>query len=89
MSIRKLLRVRSVAALSAVAALVLRLAACVGGATEAPTAAGTTTLHLVGYAVPKEANNAIQKKFAETPEGKGVVQGVVGPQATRAAQSSA
>jgi sulfate transport system substrate-binding protein len=30
-------------------------------------------LHLVGFAVPKEANNAIQKKFAETPEGKGVV----------------
>ena len=34
--------------------------------------ADATTLHLVGYAVPKEANNAIQKKFAETPEGKGV-----------------
>ena len=26
----------------------------------------------MGYAVPKEANNAIQKKFAETPEGKDV-----------------
>ena len=26
-----------------------------------------------GYAVPKEANNAIQKKFAQTPEGKDVV----------------
>ena len=30
-------------------------------------------VHLVGFAVPKEANNAIQKKFAETPQGKGVV----------------
>jgi len=73
MSIRKLLRVRSVAALSAVAALVLLFTGCVGGAANAPDAAGTTTLHLVGFAVPKEANNAIQKKFAETPEGKGVV----------------
>ena len=73
MSIRKLLRVRSVAALSAVAATVLLLTGCVGGAATAPGDAGTTTLHLVGFAVPKEANNAIQKKFAETPEGKGVV----------------
>ena len=73
MSIRKLLRVRSVAALSAVAATVLLLTACVGGAATAPDGAGTTTLHLVGFAVPKEANNAIQKKFAETPEGKDVV----------------
>lgn len=50
------------------------LGGCVGGST-APTSdsGGTTTLHLVGFAVPKEANNAIQKKFAETPQGKGVV----------------
>ena len=73
MSIRKLLRVRTVAALSALAATVLLLTGCVGGAATAPGDAGTTTLHLVGFAVPKEANNAIQKKFAETPEGKGVV----------------
>jgi sulfate/thiosulfate-binding protein len=73
MSIRKLLRVRVVAALSAVTATVLLLTGCVGGAANAPDAAGTTTLHLVGFAVPKEANNAIQKKFAETPEGQGVV----------------
>jgi sulfate/thiosulfate transport system substrate-binding protein len=72
MSLRKLLRVRTVAALSAVAATVLLLTACVGGAAPAGDA-GTTTLHLVGFAVPKEANNAIQKKFAETPEGQGVV----------------
>jgi sulfate/thiosulfate transport system substrate-binding protein len=71
MSIRKLVRVRPVAALIAAAAAVL-LTGCVGGAATAPGDAGTTTLHLVGYAVPKEANNAIQKKFAETPDGKGV-----------------
>jgi sulfate/thiosulfate transport system substrate-binding protein len=71
MSIRNLVRVRPVAALIAAAAMVL-LTGCVGGAATAPGDAGTTTLHLVGYAVPKEANNAIQKKFAETPEGKGV-----------------
>ena len=73
MSIRKLLRVRSVAALSAVAAAVLLLTGCVGGAATAPGDAGTTTLHLVGFAVPKEANNAIQKKFDRHPEGKDVV----------------
>ena len=71
MFIRNLVRVRSVAALIAAAAMVL-VTGCVGGAGTAPGDAGTTTLHLVGYAVPKEANNAIQKKFAETPEGKGV-----------------
>ena len=73
MSIRRLLRVRSIAALSAVAATFLMLTGCVGGAATAPDAVGTTTLHLVGFAVPKEANNAIQQKFAQTPEGKDVV----------------
>ena len=71
MSIRKLVRVRSTAAVIAAAATVL-LTGCVGGAATAPGSTDATTLHLVGYAVPKEANNAIQKKFAETPEGKGV-----------------
>jgi sulfate/thiosulfate-binding protein len=71
MSIRKVVRVRALAALIAAAATVL-LTGCVGGAATAPDDAGTTTLHLVGYAVPKEANNAIQKKFAETTEGKDV-----------------
>ena len=72
MSIRKLVRVRSTAAVIAAAATVL-LTGCVGGAATAPGSADATTLHLVGYAVPKEANNAIQKKFAETPDGKGVI----------------
>jgi sulfate/thiosulfate-binding protein len=71
MSTRKLVQIRAVAALIAAATTML-LTGCVGGAATAPGAAGTTTLHLVGYAVPKEANNAIQKKFAETAEGKGV-----------------
>ena len=71
MAIPKLLRARSVAALVAAAATVL-LTGCIGGTASAPDGAGTTTLHLVGYAVPKEANNAIQKKFAETREGKGI-----------------
>jgi len=70
MSLRKLVGVRTVVALIAVATTIL-LTGCVGGAATAPGGAGTT-LHLVGYAVPKEANNAIQEKFAETPEGKDV-----------------
>src|SRR6188472_2063541 len=72
MSIRKLLRGPSIAAAIAAATTVL-LTGCVGGAATAPDDAGKTTLHLVGYAVPKEANNAIQRKFAETPDGKDVV----------------
>jgi sulfate/thiosulfate transport system substrate-binding protein len=72
MSRHRLPRIRYVAAAIAATAAVL-LTGCVGGAATAPGGAGTTTLHLVGYAVPKEANNAIEKKFAETPEGKGVV----------------
>lgn len=71
MSLRKVVRVRALAVLIAAAATVL-LTGCVGGAATAPDDAGTTTLHLVGYAVPKEANNAVQKKFAETAEGKDV-----------------
>ena len=62
-------------ALAGLAAMSM-LTACVGGsATPEPGGAsgGSTTLHLVGFAVPKEANNAIQKKFAETPDGQGVV----------------
>jgi sulfate/thiosulfate transport system substrate-binding protein len=73
MSASKLLRVRSIAALTAALAATLLVTGCVGGAAAPAGGTGTTTLHLVGYAVPKEANNAIQKKFAETPEGKGVV----------------
>lgn len=46
----------------------MALSACgTGGAT-----AGGTTLSLVGFAVPKAANNAIQKAWAQTPDGEGV-----------------
>lgn len=50
----------------------LGLTACVGGAASPGGAAGGTTLHLVGFAVPAEANKAIQAKWAETEDGKGV-----------------
>jgi sulfate transport system substrate-binding protein len=59
----------------AVAAVAL-LAAC---GSDDPKESATTggadaavNLSLVGFAVPKAANNAIQAAFAETPEGKGV-----------------
>ena len=51
----------------------LSLTGCVGGAAEPTGGSGATTLHLVGFAVPAEANKAIQAKWAETEDGKGVV----------------
>jgi sulfate transport system substrate-binding protein len=71
MKIWSAIRVRAAVG-TAVLATALVLTGCVGGAATTPTD-GTTTLHLVGFAVPKEANNAIQKKFAETTAGQGVV----------------
>ena len=55
------------------AAAALGLTGCVGGAAAPAGGSGTTTLHLVGFAVPAEANKAIQAKWAETEDGKGVV----------------
>ena len=72
MKVLSAIRLRAAALTTAVVASSMVLAGCVGGAASTPEA-GTTTLHLVGFAVPKEANNAIQKKFAETSEGQGVV----------------
>ena len=72
MKVLSAIRLRAAALTTAVVASSMVLAGCVGGAATTPEA-GTTTLHLVGFAVPKEANNAIQKKFAETPDGQGVV----------------
>lgn len=46
----------------------LALTACGGSG----SAGDTVTLNLVGYAVPKAANNAIQAKWAETADGKNV-----------------
>lgn len=78
--VRHLVRRRPVAAVAAAALLTATLAACsaASGTSDAATAAGDATpveeveLSLVGFAVPKAANNAIQAKFAETPEGAGV-----------------
>ncbi len=52
-------------------AAALALTGCVGGA-AAPAGGSGTTLHLVGFAVPAEANKAIQAKWAATEDGKGV-----------------
>ena len=49
------------------------LTGCVGRRRGPSGEAGSTTLHLVGFAVPAEANKAIQAKWAETEDGKGVV----------------
>ena len=54
-----------------VAATALALTGCVGGA-AAPAGGSGTVLHLVGFAVPAEANKAIQAKWSETEDGKGV-----------------
>ena len=43
-----------------------------GSAEEQALAADPVTLNLVGFAVPKAANNAIQALWAETPDGAGV-----------------
>ena len=64
----------------AIAGVAVAAAAALGSdrlrrrAPRAPSGeAGATTLHLVGFAVPAEANKAIQAKWAETEDGKGVV----------------
>lgn len=56
------------------AGAVLALTGCIGGsAAPGGGASGTgTTLHLVGFAVPAEANQAIQARWAETEDGRGV-----------------
>ncbi|GGS36533.1 sulfate ABC transporter substrate-binding protein [Actinokineospora fastidiosa] len=53
---------------TAVAAVLVALSAC-GTATGD---GADTTLSLVGFAVPKAANNAIQREWAKTPDGAGV-----------------
>jgi sulfate/thiosulfate-binding protein len=66
-------RRRALAGVAVAAAAALGLTGCVGGAAAPSGGAGATTLHLVGFAVPAEANKAIQAKWAETEDGKGVV----------------
>ena len=77
MSFLTSLRTRSALAVTAAATASLLLAGCVGGSATGSGSTGTsssgaTVLHLVGFAVPKEANGAIEKKFAATPAGEGV-----------------
>src|SRR5688500_6513473 len=74
------MRIRSKTALAAAMASALLLGACGGddggadadAATAAPGGADGVKLSLVGFAVPHEANNAVQAKFAEIPQGEGV-----------------
>jgi sulfate transport system substrate-binding protein len=68
-----LTRRRALAGVAVAAAAALGLTGCVGGAAGPSGETGSTTLHLVGFAVPAEANKAIQAKWAETEDGKGVV----------------
>jgi sulfate/thiosulfate transport system substrate-binding protein len=65
-------RRRALAGVAVAAAAALGLTGCVGGAAAPSGEAGSTTLHLVGFAVPQEANKAIQAKWAETEDGRGV-----------------
>ena len=48
------------------------LTACVGGPATGTSSAGGATLHLVAFSVPKEADGAAEKAFAQTPAGQGV-----------------
>ncbi len=60
---------------AAVAATVLgtlTLSACGGGAGAESGVGDSTTLNLVGFAVPEAANTAIAEKWAETEDGKAV-----------------
>jgi len=48
------------------------LASCASAGGNGGDSADGDTLHIVGFAVPEEANEAIEAKFVETPEGEGV-----------------
>lgn len=62
------IRATPITALAAIASLLLT--ACGNGASA--DAGDTTTLSLVGFAVPKAGNNAVQEAFSETEAGAGV-----------------
>jgi len=65
-------RIKAAVAVGVVGALAL--AACGGGAASegGGSGGGSTRLSIVGFAVPKSANDAAQAAYAKTPEGKGV-----------------
>jgi len=55
------------------AAALLATAACgTGDSAASAGASGSTTLSIVGFAVPEAANKAIAAEFTKTPEGEGV-----------------
>jgi sulfate/thiosulfate-binding protein len=63
-------------ALGLAAAGLLFVSACGGGDDDASADdgdGGSTTLDIVGFAVPETANRAIADEWAQTPEGEGVV----------------
>lgn len=62
---------RSRAAIGIALAAGLALSAC-GGGDDASSGSGSTTLSIVGFAVPEAANKAIAAEWNKTPEGKGV-----------------
>ncbi|GHJ47012.1 sulfate ABC transporter substrate-binding protein [Catellatospora sp. TT07R-123] len=63
-------RIRATVALAAAA--VLALSACGGKEDNSGTPASDTTLHIVGFAVPEQANKAIAAAWNKTDAGKGV-----------------
>ncbi len=64
-------KIRSSAAIAVALAAGLALSAC-GGDGASSGDGGSTTLNIVGFAVPEQANKAIAAEWGKTPEGKGV-----------------
>ncbi len=65
-------RIRLLSALTAAALLIGACGASDDSATGGSTVADADTIHIVGFAVPEEANKAIAAAWAETPDGQGV-----------------
>jgi sulfate transport system substrate-binding protein len=63
-------RSRVAAALAIVTSAAV-LSAC-GGSSDNNSSGGSTTLSIVGYSVPKSANEGVEKAFNATADGKGV-----------------
>jgi sulfate/thiosulfate-binding protein len=68
--LRVVTKTRSRAAIAFALAAGLALSACGGG--DGAASGGSTTLNIVGFAVPEAANKAIAAEWNKTPEGKGV-----------------
>ena len=68
-------RIRATVALAAAAALAL--SAC-GSSDDSGTPGSNATLHIVGFAVPEQANKAIAAEWNKTDAGKGGAQSAKG-----------